>query len=193
MSPSHLRKKNLFELSSQLPSSMNTSAIISLPKNRNEKAAGDPYLQCYLGPDTPAIFSMQNVEEVMTLPFSRLTPMPNMPACLLGLMNHRSRVLWVVDLAYLLELNQLDEISRQYNVIVIRVGKLRLGLAVPEIQGMTWFEQDKIQPPIGHTVSGLMPYLQGCIWQESTLFLVLDAVAISQASLLRSPDVFVPA
>ena len=169
---------------------MNTSALIPLP-NRTERAAGEAYLQFHLGPQSPAVFSMQHVQEVMTLPLSRLTPMPNMPACLLGLMNHRSHVLWVVDLAHLLEINHLDDSTRQYNVIVIRVGKIRLGLAVPQINGMIWFEKEKIQSPVGQTSSGLVPYLQGCIWQEDTMMLVLDAATISQASLLRNPDAFV--
>ncbi|MEL6385597.1 MAG: chemotaxis protein CheW, partial [Cyanobacteria bacterium J06626_18] len=184
-------KKNLFGLSSQLRSNyMDTSTLIPLP-NRAEKATGDAYLQFQLGPQSPAVFAMQHIQEVMTLPLSRLTPMPNMPPCLLGLMNHRSHVLWVVDLAYLLELNHIDESTRQYNVIVIRVGKIRLGLAVPQINGIVWFEQDKLQSPVGHTSNGLVPYLQGCIWQENTMLLVLDAATISHASLLRNPDAFV--
>ncbi|MEM9003827.1 MAG: chemotaxis protein CheW [Cyanobacteria bacterium P01_F01_bin.86] len=168
---------------------MDTSTLIPLP-NRTEKVAGDAYLQFHLGSQSPAVFAMQYIQEVMTLPLQRLTPMPNVPSCLLGLMNHRSHVLWVVDLAYLLELDQIDDAARQYNVIVIRVGKVRLGLAVPQINGIVWFEQDKVQSPIGHTSSGLVPYLQGCIWQENTMLLVLDAATISHASLIRNPDAF---
>ncbi|MFE4105407.1 chemotaxis protein CheW [Almyronema epifaneia] len=167
---------------------MNTSAIVPLP-DRAQKATGEAHLKFHLGAKVPAVFAMAHVQEVLTLPVQRLTPLPNMPACMLGLMNHRSRVLWVVDLACLLEISRLDVAAQQYNLIVIRVGKLSLGLAVQQIDGMVWFERDIIQSPLGQTTTGLVPYLQGCIWQEDGVLLVLDTAAVSQASLLRHPDV----
>ncbi|MEO0535160.1 MAG: chemotaxis protein CheW [Cyanobacteria bacterium P01_A01_bin.123] len=166
---------------------MNTTAIVPLTK-RPKKTGGEPHLQFLLGPKAPAVFSMHQIQEVMTLPLQRLTPMPNMPECMLGLMNHRSRIIWVVDLACLLELNRLDTTSRQYNLVVIRVGKLSLGLAVQQINGMVWFNRDNIQSPLGQATTGLIPYLQGCIWQEDGILLVLDATAVSQAPLLKNPD-----
>lgn len=169
---------------------MHTSAIVPLAQ-RPKKTSGEAHLQFHLGPKTPAVFSMQQVQEVMTLPLQRLTPMPNMPDCMLGLMNHRSRVIWVVDLACLLELSRLDPTAHQYNLVIIRIGKLSLGLAVQQINGMVWFERDNIQSPLGQATTGLVPYLQGCIWQEDGILLVLDAAAVSQASLLRNPDAWV--
>ncbi|NJL87433.1 MAG: chemotaxis protein CheW [Leptolyngbyaceae cyanobacterium SM1_1_3] len=164
---------------------MNTSAIVKL-SHRSPKTAGAAHLKFYLSLGrNPAIFSMHHVQEVLTLPLQRLTPMPNMAACMLGLMNHRSRILWVVDLALLLGLNRLDTATQQYNLIIIRVGKLSLALAVEHINGMTWLEQDAIQSPLGQTSMGLVPYLQGCIWQDEAVLLVLDAAAISQAPVLR--------
>ncbi|WP_346293776.1 chemotaxis protein CheW [Sphaerothrix gracilis] len=170
---------------------MNSSAIVPLP-NRTQKAVGEAFLKFHLGAKIPAIFAMQHVQEVLTLPLLRLTPMPNMPACMLGLMNYRSRVLWVIDLAGLLALNHLDTAAQQYSLIIICVGQLRLGLAVEQIDGMVWFERDRIQSPLGQTTTGLVPYLQGCIWQEQGILLVLDAAAVSQASLLRNPEALTP-
>jgi len=48
------------------------------------------------------MFGMKQVQKVLVLLPKRLAPMPNMPACILGLTNRRSRVLWVADLANLL-------------------------------------------------------------------------------------------
>ena len=187
MSQNHSLKSNFFEpLRQSLFRHMNTSAIIKLP-TPSQKMAGEGYLKFYLGYErNPAIFSMQHVQEVFTLPMQKLTPMPNMPPCMLGLMNHRSRILWVVDLALLLQLDRLDTATQQYNLVVIRVGRLSLALAAQQISGMVWFEEDMIQSPLGHTSIGLLPYLQGCIWQEEEVSLVLDAAAISQASTLRN-------
>ena len=148
--------------------------------------AGDAYLKFHLDPEQAAIFSMQHVQEVFTLALPQLTPMPNMPPCMLGLINHRNRVLWVVDLALLLKLNPLDTAAQQYNLIVIQVGTLSLALAVQQIAGMTWFESNRIQLPTGGATAGVMPYLRGCIWQDEAPLLLLDTAAISQASMLRN-------
>ncbi|NER78370.1 MAG: purine-binding chemotaxis protein CheW [Leptolyngbya sp. SIO1D8] len=165
---------------------MNATAIVPLSKP-SQKRTGEAYLKFHLGHQSyPAVFSMQHVQEVFTLSSQQLTPMPNMPPCMLGLMNHRSRVVWVVDLALLLEINRLDITAQQYNLIVIQVGKLKLALAVPHIEGMTWLEKEHIQSPLGQTVPGLVPYLRGCILQQKEVLLVLDAAAISQASILRN-------
>lgn len=120
----------------------------------------------------------------------RLTPMPNMPAPMMGLMNRRSRVIWVVDLAQLLELSILDSNIQQYTVILIQVGAVPLGLAVQQVEGMIRLQPDEIQSPVGQVSAALVPYLRGCALQQQEqkqeILLVLDAEAIIQAPILRS-------
>jgi twitching motility protein PilI len=112
--------------------------------------------------------------------------MPNMPACILGLMNWRSRIIWAVDLPRMLNLEALDRKLWQYNAIVVKVESLILGLVVQEIKGTTKFMPDDIRSPIGQVTSSLVPYLRGCVVQEEETLLVLDAQAIVDSSILRS-------
>lgn len=120
----------------------------------------------------------------------RLTPMPNMPNAMMGLMNRRSRVIWVVDLAQLLELSTLDFNVQQYTVILIQIGSVPLGLAVHQVEGMIRLEADQIQSPVGQVSTALVPYLRGCALQQQEqkqeILLVLDAEAVIQAPILRS-------
>lgn len=169
---------------------MDTSAI-ALPADRSTtKPVGDAYLKFRLNAQTPAIFSMRSVQEALVLPARRLTPIPNMPAAMMGLMNRRSRVIWVVDLAQLLELSTLDMNVQQYTLILVQVGTVPLGLAVQQVEGMIRLQADEVQSPVGQVSAALVPYLRGCALQEQPqkpeMLLVLEAEAIVQAPILRT-------
>jgi positive phototaxis protein PixI len=172
---------------------MNTSALALHPQ-RSRKVSGDPYLKFHINSQTPIVFSMRHVQEALILPSRRLTPMPNMPPCMVGLMNRRSRVLWVVDLAQLLGLSTshslMQQYNFQYNLVIVQVGLVPLGLVVQQVEGITWIQSDAIQSPIGQVSSALIPYLRGCILQQQEqrqeIVLVLDAEAIVQSPALQN-------
>lgn len=171
-----------------LPNSTTTALVH--PAGKPQRSSGDAFLRFELCPQTPAVFAMRHVQEAMAIPARRLTPMPNMPPYMLGLMNRRSRVLWVVDLAQMLGLAVLDANVQQYNLVIIQVGTVALGLAVQHIEGITWIEPHQIQSPIGQISSALVPYLRGCALQtqqqKQEILLVLEAESIAQSSLLRT-------
>lgn len=162
---------------------------ITLPNDRLAKPIGEMYLKFRLNAHAPAVLSMRAVQEALVLPSRRLTPMPNVPSAMMGLMNRRSRVIWVVDLAQLLELSALDFNAQQYTLILIQAGSVPLGLAVQQVEGMIRLQPDEIQSPVGQISAALVPYLRGCALQQqeqkSEIALVLDAEAIVQAPILR--------
>ncbi len=154
--------------------------------NQVDKTLGDNYLRFNLEQQTPAILSMKHAQEVLIVPVGRITPMPNMTECVLGLLNWRNRVLWVIDLAQMLKLQPLDTTAQQYHMAIIRVGEVPLGLVVQEVKGVTQFTPDCIQSSIGLVTSSLMPYLHGCIQHQQEILLVLNAEAIVQSPILHS-------
>ncbi|NEQ27404.1 MAG: purine-binding chemotaxis protein CheW [Microcoleus sp. SIO2G3] len=151
--------------------------------------SGDPYLKFHLANQITAVFSMRHVQEAIVLPSRRLTPMPNMPAAMLGLMNRRSRVNWVVDLAQLIGLQtSLTSHRLQYSLIMMQVDAVSLGLAVQQVEGLTWIAPDLIQSPLGQVSSNLLPFLRGYVLQQQhqkqEIVLVLNAEAIVQSPVL---------
>jgi positive phototaxis protein PixI len=150
-----------------------------------QKAVGDPYLHVQIDSQTQILLPMATTQEVLITPASRLTIMPNMSPYFLGLLNQRSRIFWVIDLPKLLDLAPLKLDIQQYSIAIIRSGKMALGLAVEKVKGVTRFPTEKIQSPIGTVEPGLIPYLRGCIAQERQIFLILEAEAILNASILK--------
>lgn len=145
----------------------------------------DSYLKFQLNQQTGAVLSISHTQEAIVIPVTSVTAIPNMPPCILGLMNWRSHIIWIVDLPKMFNLESLDYRLRQYNIIIIQIKSMIVGVVVQEIQGTTKFTVDDIRSPVGQVASSLVPYLCGCIVQQEEILLVLDAVHILQSEILR--------
>lgn len=152
-----------------------TKSQLSLYYQTNSNSLGDSYLQFQINQQTTAVLSVAHTQEAIIVPVESVTSMPNMPACILGLMNWRSRVIWVIDLPKMFNLEGLDHRLRKYNIIVIKVESKLLGLVVQEIKGTTKLMADDIHSPVGQVAASLVPYLCGCVEQKEEILLVLDA------------------
>jgi positive phototaxis protein PixI len=158
---------------------------LNLQADQSQKSIGQAYLKLQLDSKTQAALPMEGAQEVIIVPIDRLTFMPNMPSCVLGLLNQRSRVFWVVDLPQLLEMQPLPSDAQQYNIAIVRVGNVALALAVFAVKGVTRFFNEAIQSPIGTVAPGLTPYLRGLVPQEREILLVLDPEAILNSKVLQ--------
>jgi twitching motility protein PilI len=167
---------------------MNTSALALIPQQpQTKKNLGDTYLKFQLTQQTPAVLAMGQAQEVVVLPLGRLTSMPNMLPHVMGLMNRRSRVLWVVDLARMLGLPFTETNVQHYDIIIIRNESASIGVIVQSVEGVVRLTPSSIQSPTRDFVSaGLVPYLRGCVLQEQEILLVLDAEAIMRSPLLQN-------
>ncbi|MBD1875397.1 purine-binding chemotaxis protein CheW [Nodosilinea sp. FACHB-131] len=143
------------------------------------------YLRFTLGTQ-PALLPTRQVQEAIATPAARITPMPNMPPALLGLINRRSRVLWVVDLALLLGLPTAYPNSQQYNLVLMQLGTVALGLRVSQVDGILSLSPQHMQPAPTHVPPGLVPFLRGCVLQEGEVLLGLDGEALLRAPALQA-------
>ncbi|NJK53399.1 MAG: purine-binding chemotaxis protein CheW [Leptolyngbyaceae cyanobacterium SU_3_3] len=146
---------------------------------------GDAYLKFEISQGIQAVLPMRQVQEVLVLPPQRLTPMPNMPACILGLTNRRTHVLWVADLANLLEIGALDPSPQQYDLVIVRSHGVSVAIAVKQVDGIFWATPETLQPPPEHVAISLIPYLRGCVLQAQEFMLVLDAESILQSAVFQ--------
>ncbi|MFB8791005.1 MAG: chemotaxis protein CheW [Potamolinea sp.] len=166
---------------------MNTSALAKLPNSpQGKKNLGDSYLKIQFGQQTPAVIPMNRAQEVVILPVGRLTPMPNMPHYIMGLVNRRSRVLWMIDLAQMLGLPGVETNVQHYNIVIISNGSATFGMIVQLVEGVLRLMPENIQSPFGQVSVGLVPYLRGCVLQEKEILLVLDAEAICRSPFLQN-------
>lgn len=162
------------------------SQIDILWAEKNQKDISQPYLQVVLENKTIAALPIKKAKEVLFIPHQRITPIPNMSDLILGLINQRSRIFWVVDLPYMLGMKPIPRNQQNYHVAIVRSNNIFLGLVVIEIKGIMRVTTEEIQSPIGNVAPSLVPYLQGCFWQKNKIILLLNVEAIVNSSLLKN-------
>jgi positive phototaxis protein PixI len=144
----------------------------------------EAYLEFQLGTTGAVALPMASAEEVLTIRAQQVTPMPLMPACVLGLYNRRSRVSWVVDLSMLLGFTPLDMNVQQYTLIQIQAERVPLSLAVQKVHGVIRLAHERIQSPLSaEPTPELTPYLRGYLPHGEGVLTVLDAAAIVSSHL----------
>lgn len=145
---------------------------------------GEAYLKFQLAPRVPAVFAAKAVEEATVIPTGQVTAIPNMPGCMLGLVNRRNRVIWIANLVRLLGMAVPERPQQQYSVVIVKSGS-SLGLMVDDIDGIIHLPPEALQPPPPQINPLLVPYLKGCAVQGDQIVLVLDAEAILQSSVFQ--------
>lgn len=156
------------------------------PLQRANQQLGQPFLRFSVAAQHAALMSMRQVQEVLMLPAQRLTAMPNMPGCLLGLMNRGNRIFWLVDLGQLLGVGRLDPTNNQYMVAIIQTEQTLLGLAVEKVHNMMWLDPDRIQPVPNYLTPHFANYVEGCLLQDRQVTWVLDIPSLLQSPVLDS-------
>jgi positive phototaxis protein PixI len=156
---------------------------------------GDLYLRFQLTPEIPALLPMARVQEALLVPATAISPLPNLPAFTIGIMNARDRVFWVVDLGQLLGLPPLPTNPREYQVVTIQLAETKpesidaadsatepsLGLAVGRVRGVARFESQHLQPSATDVPECLQPHLLGCFIEADRQILVLNPATIATA------------
>ncbi|MEM1308663.1 MAG: chemotaxis protein CheW [Cyanobacteria bacterium P01_H01_bin.153] len=133
-----------------------------------------------------ALLPTHQILEAITLSAASLTPMPNMPPAMLGLINRRSQVLWVADLALLLGIPVIYPNSQQYSLVLLQLNQVLIGLRVHEISNIMNLLPEEICVPPAHIPAGIVPFLRGCYLQDREVLLVLNGESILHAPALQS-------
>ncbi|MEM9976172.1 MAG: chemotaxis protein CheW [Cyanobacteria bacterium P01_D01_bin.2] len=155
---------------------------------------GEQFLRLQLTPDLTIAVALSWVEETLLVSPQWVTPIPNMPPHVLGLISSKSQVFWAINLVQLLNLPIALAPSQNYEVVVIRTlaqempeaasaGELFLGLIVPKIRGSVRLLQEDIVSPMQEVVEGLQPYLSGQVVVDGQTILVVSAEVIGTSQM----------
>jgi positive phototaxis protein PixI len=138
------------------------------------------FLKFYLQSNLPVVIAIQQgqgsiderVTELMNIPIDRVVPMPHLPSAVMGVYNWRGEILWIADLARLLDLNpQTPSRTRilQPTIVISNIaptGEIEtLGLVVETIADIEWYEPHLAPHLPPHPA--LSPWLKG-YWRSST-------------------------
>ncbi len=160
---------------------------IELREEQTQAIVGLPYLSLQLEHDVTAAVPLKNVRETFVLASDRFTQMPNVHPCLMGLVEHRSNVFWVLDLPQLLGFTGLDSTAIETHIAVLQIGGSFLGLGVYRIGRVIRFAETEIVSPQDSPKTKIpveiVPFLRGWLTQSEGThpnLYVLDAEAIAK-------------
>ncbi|MFN4196298.1 MAG: chemotaxis protein CheW [Thermosynechococcus sp.] len=139
-----------------------------------------PYLRLAVHDQLTALLPMTELQQVVVIPSQQLTVIPNMPPVVMGLLNFRNRIVWVLDLAHLLDLEPLDLRLTLLTIALLQTPEGYLGLALRQVRGIVRLPDSAIQSPVGTVRAALVPYLRGCCRLDQELFFILDGGAIAR-------------
>ncbi|AFY70678.1 CheW protein [Thalassoporum mexicanum PCC 7367] len=93
----------------------------AIATNLEQSATPDllEYIQLHLNNETWAAIEMLRADTVISINAKSIVPIPNMPACFLGLFNHRGHVYWVIDLPALLNITPLEDAHHSYAAMMV--------------------------------------------------------------------------
>ncbi|HEY9073171.1 MAG TPA: chemotaxis protein CheW, partial [Desulfobaccales bacterium] len=107
-------------------------------------------------------------------PLKELTPLPCTPPFILGIINLRGQILAVIDLKRFFNLPEKG-LSDLNKVIILRRGRLEVGLLADAVAGVRAVSAPEVQAPLP-TLEGLSPdYLKGV---TRDALIILDAEKI---------------
>ena len=154
-----------------------------------QSALGDTYIGFQLTQDIKALLPMKPVQESLIVEADKITPLPNMPKSILGMMSSRDRVFCILDIAQLLGMPSSLVFARQYQIVVVDISesmsleerKLYLGLAVAQIQGINRLNANQIHSDPDAFAPSLAPYIQGYVVEESKSWPILEIDSLVRA------------
>ena len=144
---------------------------------QGKSASGDPYIKFQLTSEITALLSMKQVQATSIVEAALMTPLPNMPPAVVGIINSGDLVFCVFDLAQLLSLPSSLVNPRQYQIIVLQTtdqNPIQLALAVRGLQGIMRLTTEQIQSSQDGVSDKIAAYVSGVVTAENTATPVLE-------------------
>lgn len=150
-------------------------------KHPSPDTAGQKYLVFQLGPEEYGI-DILKVQEIRG--YERVTPIPNLPTYIKGVINLRGVIVPIVDMRMRFNLAKA-EYDAQTVVIVLNVGGRVIGLVVDRVSDVMELNSAQISPP--PQLSGALKagYLAGVSTIEGRMLLLINI-----AQLLTSNELY---
>jgi len=135
--------------------------------NQSPSLKDELYLRFYLSSPEEFALPLISIKEVIEVTPNQIIPIPNTSPLVLGVVNWRSRLIWVVDLGkFMGEMIPLNlERRSQVSVITTEYEDAIIGLAVDHICATFWLDMESVVAPTD-VPDDIVPFVHG-EWLDS--------------------------
>lgn len=120
-------------------------------------------------------YGIETTYVLEVIPVRELTPVPCTPPFVLGVVNHRGRILTVLDFRRLFELAG-QGVPERGRVVAVEAGEMTFGILADAVAGAVRVGVDKVAPPPLTLTGDHQAFIQG-VTREMVAVLNLDALA----------------
>ena len=168
---------------------------------QSQLSSGTAYVRLKLTEQMDALLPINRIEESHVIAVEKVTPLPGMPHCAIGMMNSREHVFCVFDLAELLSIPNVMLAPQEYQILVINTSGINtknldndnknfVGLFVSQIQGITRISDENI-----HNYTDLQEefssFITGYILEDQRKTIILDVdIIVSRLAELSDQKIF---
>ncbi|PZU96787.1 MAG: hypothetical protein DCE90_09090 [Pseudanabaena sp.] len=170
----------------RLQTSQNSEPRINLTSEAKTDSVVDTYLKFAIDTQNIGLIESEFAQEVLTVKGGLITPVPNKPSCVLGILSRRRRVYWAVDLAMMLGLQPLEQDILLYEVILLSAQSLALALVVPKIFGVMRVAEHEVEVNMNNLPLVIKPYVKGYVSGAGETCYLLKAENILRSTILHS-------
>lgn len=174
------------ESTDRLQTSQNSEPRANLTSKINTDSSLETYLKFAIDAQTTGLIESEFAQEVLTVKGGLITPVPNKPSCVLGILSRRRRVYWAVDFAMMLGLQPLEQNILLYEVILLSAQSLALALVVPKIFGVKRVAERDFETNINKFPLVIKPYVKGYVSDAGETCYLLKAENILRSTILHS-------
>ena len=138
-----------------------------------QQREGNYYLRLQLTEETDILLDLSYVQESLTIDSSQITPVPNLPEYVVGMMSSRNQVFLALDLAHLAGFSPATLNQREYQTVVVQIGSNHnnvqsdefnlYGLTVKRIQGISRILPSKFAQSLTEAPENIRNFVQGSI------------------------------
>lgn len=164
-----------------------SGAITSLSQSALEsqqRQLGQKFLRFPLGSADCGLLPLDQLAEVLSIKASEILPVPEMSGCVLGIYNWRGKMLWLIDLNYLVDYPSLSrqEQLAPLTAMIVEINSQSLGLVVQAIDDIEVHNPGHLQPSdVGLFPQSLLPFIKG--YFPGVNGAVFDPAAIARCPL----------
>jgi positive phototaxis protein PixI len=148
------------------------------------------FLRFQLGGEVIALLATEGVLQVVQIKMEDILPVPQMPACVMGVYNWRGELLWLVDFQHLVGLQPLLSESASLTncmTLVVKLNNKLMGLVVDKVEDIEERDRNQMQPlAAGLFSSELVEFLQGYfVTKNQKMLMVFEGEALVNTPVLQ--------
>lgn len=141
---------------------------VELEENENYNSKRNQIVIFQLGKEEYAVDIIQSKQIIK---ISKITPVPNTPEYIRGVINLRGQIVPVVDLRRRFD---IDGIAQNERIITVEIKDSLIGLVVDNINEVLWFDLEELEPAPEVDGGIRQEYVMGVVKRGERLLVLID-------------------